>query len=194
MLQMSGDIVLAGSSVSSSRGTAPFALARLQSDGSPDETFGSGGLVTTSFDGSRSGARAVIAEPDGRLIGGGAKFGAPSASGDVLPDSGFALARYNADGSLDKSFGTDGRATTRLGDAGATPVALAVQPDGKIVAAGLVFFQVGADRGVSPLTTPLILAAAGAVMGALLIVLIVRRARSFVSGVARSCARCRRTR
>ncbi len=178
VLQTSGDIVLAGSSVSSSRGTAPFALARLHSEGSPDETFGSGGLVTTSFDGSRSGARAVIAEPDGRLISGGAKFGAPSASGDALPDSGFALARYNADGSLDKSFGAGGRATSSLGDAGATPLALAVQPDGKIVAAGLVFFQVPADRAVSPLTTLLTVAAAGAMSCALLLVLIVRRTRS----------------
>jgi uncharacterized delta-60 repeat protein len=185
VLQRSGEIVLAGSSVSSDRGTAPFALAQLHPDGSTDETFGSGGLVTTSFDGSRSGTRAVTAEPDGRLISGGARFGAPSASGDALPDSGFALARYNPDGSLDRSFGTDGRAVSSLGDAGATPVALAVQPDGKIVAAGLVFFQVPAAPGAGPLTTPLIVAAAGAILAGLLIGLIVWRTRSNARAAAR---------
>jgi uncharacterized delta-60 repeat protein len=149
-LQGSGDLVLAGSSASS-RGTAPFALVRLHADGRPDETFGNGGLVTTTFEGSRSGARAVVALPDGKLIAGGAKFGAPGAQGDALPESGFALARYTLDGHIDSSFGTAGKALTDLGDAGAIPLSLAVQPDGKILAAGLVFFQVPAPAATGAL-------------------------------------------
>jgi hypothetical protein len=84
----------------------------------------------------------VAAQPDGKLISGGAKYGAPSAQGDVLLDSGFALARFNRDGTVDASFGDGGRTLTDMGDAGATPLALAVQSDGRILAAGLVFFQV----------------------------------------------------
>jgi uncharacterized delta-60 repeat protein len=142
MLTDSGTIVLAGSAASGRQGTALFTLVRLRWDGSPDDTFGSGGVVSTMFEGSRSGARAVTAQPDGKLISAGAKLGAPSASGDPIPGSGFALARYNADGSVDTRFGSGGRVLANLGDAGATPVAVAVQPDGKIIVAGLVYFQV----------------------------------------------------
>ena len=147
-IQQSGDIVLAGAAASTSRGTAPFALIRLHPDGTPDTDFGVDGLVTTSFEGSRSGARAVVAQADGKMITGGARSGAPGASGDAVPESGFALTRYDPDGSVDATFGSVGRALTTLGDAGATPVALAVQPDGKILAAGLVFFTVSAPAGV----------------------------------------------
>ncbi|MBV9894677.1 MAG: hypothetical protein JO020_10940 [Chloroflexi bacterium] len=174
----SGALALAGSAASNERGTAPFALLRLRADGAPDTSFGQDGLVTTDFDGSRSGARAVAVQPNGRLVTGGAKFGAPSASGDALPESGFALARYNADGSLDRSFGTNGRATSKLGDAGAVPVALAVQPDGKIVAAGLVFFQVPTSPSQTVSMMPLALAATAALAGLLSVPLLLRRMRS----------------
>jgi uncharacterized delta-60 repeat protein len=182
VLEPTGEIVLAGSAVADSRGTAPFAVVRLHSDGSPDETFGSDGLVTTSFDGSRSGARAVAAQSDGKLISGGAKFGAPSASGDALGESGFALARYNSDGSLDASFGDGGRAVSSLGDAGATPVALAVQPDGKILAAGLVFFQVSTTPAGVPIAVPVVLALAAC--AGVPVVLAVRRVRVSSAGSA----------
>ncbi len=174
VLENSGDIVVAGSagaSGTSGTQTAPFAVLRLHAGGKPDETFGSGGLVTTTIEGSRSGARAVVAQPDGKLISGGAKFGAPSASGDPVPDSGFALARFAADGSVDTSFGTDGKALTSLGDAGATPVALAVQPDGKILAAGLVFFQVAVPSGASAaLGNPIVVIAAASAALALVVI------------------------
>jgi uncharacterized delta-60 repeat protein len=150
IIQPTHDIVLAGSSAAADQATAPFTLVRLHPEGGSDETFGSGGIVTTSFEGSRSGARAVVAQPDGRLISGGAKFGAPSAQGDAVPNSGFALARYNADGSIDATFGSGGRTLTDMGDAGATPLALAVQPDGRILAAGLVFFQVPVATSSGP--------------------------------------------
>ena len=142
LLQHSGDIVVAGSSASAGSVASPFTLVRLHSDGRPDESFGSGGLVATTVQGSRSGARAVAAQGDGKLITGGAKFGAPSAQGEASPESGFALTRYNLDGTIDSAFGSGGTVLTDMGDAGATPLSLAVQSDGKILAAGLVFFQV----------------------------------------------------
>jgi uncharacterized delta-60 repeat protein len=173
-------MVLAGSAGATSGGnTAPFALARFQVDGSPDVGFGTDGVVSTSFEGSRSGARAAATQADGKLLIGGAQFGAPSASGEALPQSGFALARYTADGRVDPAFGTAGRVLTNMGDAGATPLSLAVQPDGKIIAAGLVFFRV--PTPTSPFDTAKALAtpAAGAALLAIGAVLasIVRRSR-----------------
>jgi uncharacterized delta-60 repeat protein len=148
IVQPAGDLVLAGTAGSlSGSSTAPFALARFRADGRPDLAFGSDGLVTASFEGSRSGARAAASQPDGKLLIGGAQFGAPSAQGEALPQSGFALTRYTTDGRIDTGFGASGRVLTTMGDAGATPLSLAVQPDGKIVAAGLVFFRVPTPAG-----------------------------------------------
>lgn len=179
VIQPAGGAILAGTAESPRTGAAPFALARFGADGRADQAFGSDGLVTTTFEGSRSGARSAAEQADGKLLVGGAKFGAPSATGDTLAQSGFALARYNADGSIDTRFGTGGRVLTDMGDAGATPVALTVQPDGKIVAAGLVFFRVPTPAG--PFDAAMHLAGPAAGLGllatGLLFALVVRRHR-----------------
>ena len=99
-----------------------------------DLTFGVGGTVVTDLGGDDS-ARAVAVQPDGKIVVAG---GAGLFSGAF---SGFALARYHSDGSLDASFGSGGLVVTGFG-AGhpASAVALALQPDGRIVVAGGVSF------------------------------------------------------
>ncbi|MBA3413501.1 MAG: PASTA domain-containing protein [Actinobacteria bacterium] len=123
-IQRDGKIVVAGWSVGS------FALARYEQDGSLDATFGEGGKVRTTFrPGSIDGAYAVALQIDGKIVAGGrTRAGAASA---------FALARYGPDGRLDPSFGSGGRVITPIPGRGLDRVfALAVQPDGKLVAAG----------------------------------------------------------
>src|SRR5262249_46633697 len=83
------------------------------------------GKVTTDFGGSES-AQAVAVQPDGKVVVAG-DFRTPSLA------EGFVLARYNADGSLDTSFGTGGKVFTSL--AAEDLHDLALQPDGKIVVA-----------------------------------------------------------
>ena len=170
IVQPGGDLVLAGSAGSASDSTAPFALARFHADGTADLGFGTDGVVTTSFEGSRSGARAAATQADGKLLIGGARFGAPSAQGEALPQSGFALARYTANGLVDTGFGSNGRVLTNMGDAGATPLSLAIQPDGKIIAAGLVFFRVPTPTG--PFETATRIAAPATVAALLAIALV----------------------
>ena len=92
-------------------------------------SFGSGGIVRTDIRGDADQAEAVAVQPDGKIVVGGL---AAKVAGSL---SDFALARYNADGSLDTSFGSGGIVTTDFGGEDAA-VALAVQADGKIVAAG----------------------------------------------------------
>jgi uncharacterized delta-60 repeat protein len=106
-----------------------FALARYNSDGSLDATFGTGGKVTTDYFGRNDGAAAVAVDGSGKIVAAGFAF-----SG-AFPSVEFALARYNADGSLDTTFGTDGRVTSDFG-AWDSARALAIEPDGKIVLAG----------------------------------------------------------
>jgi uncharacterized delta-60 repeat protein len=122
VIQPDGKVVAAG------RAGTDFVLARYNGDGSPDASFGSGGMVTTDFGGAAfDAAFGVALQPNGKIVAAGGTFSFPSAD--------FALARYKADGSLDPSFGTGGKVTT---DFGAFDVASAValQADGKIIAAG----------------------------------------------------------
>jgi uncharacterized delta-60 repeat protein len=104
-----------------------FALARYNRDGSLDTSFDGGGKVTTDFGASADEAFAVAIQPDGKIVAGGFA----SISGVD-----FALVRYNTDGSLDPTFDGDGRVTTDYGFGSSQIYGLAIQTDGKIVAAG----------------------------------------------------------
>lgn len=95
-----------------------------------DYSFGINGRVTTDF-GSDSQIKAIAIQPDGKIV----------AAGTVRSETGttdFALARYNADGSLDAVFGAGGKLVTVLSAGDDRPEAVALQPDGKIVVAGRV--------------------------------------------------------
>jgi uncharacterized delta-60 repeat protein len=120
-----GKLVLAGGVVG-----RRFALTRFDSDGALDPTFGGDGLVTTRFPGEfDANAWDVEVQPDGRTV----------AVGEAGID--FAVARYNVDGILDSSFGSDGRVTTSFNPrfGAETAFGMVLQSDGKIVAAGDAF-------------------------------------------------------
>jgi uncharacterized delta-60 repeat protein len=107
-------------------GGGHFALARYNPDGTLDTSFGSGGSTQPTG----GDAHALVLQPDGKIV----------LAGSVCYPCVFSLARYNADGSLDTTFGSGGRATASFSpsatfnDSGAMAVAL--QGDGKLVAAG----------------------------------------------------------
>jgi uncharacterized delta-60 repeat protein len=108
---------------------------RLLSGGVLDPTFGSGGLVTTTV-GADSRAYAVATYPnngtanDGKVVAAGDAH--PPSTGKGSPPLEMAVARYNLDGTLDRTFGGTGKVLTSQGRA----LAVQVQPDGKVVAAG----------------------------------------------------------
>jgi uncharacterized delta-60 repeat protein len=130
-LQSDGKIVVAGDV-----GMQDFALARYNTDGSLDSSFGQSGEVTTAF-GSSAAAYGVALQSDGKILAAG--FTTTTGSN---PDA-FALARYNSEGTLDSSFGQGGEVTTAFGSGYLAARSLAVQGDGSIVAAGF------ADNGNS---------------------------------------------
>jgi uncharacterized delta-60 repeat protein len=113
------------------------ALARFNVNGTPDTTFGSGGLVVTTLANNQLYPDAVTMQPDGRIVVGGTQSPYPGTSS--LLASNFLLVRYNpTDGSLDTSFGNQGIAVSS-GDVlleGNPPLAMAAEPDGRIVLAG----------------------------------------------------------
>src|SRR5437870_4521249 len=130
-LQADGRIVVAGRSRVAVGDD--FALARYNPNGSLDSSFGSGGRVLTDF-GLDDEARAVVLQADGKIVVAGGFGGAF-----------FALARYNADGTLDPSFGSEGRVFTNFGGRDGAR-ALALQADGKIVATGFASSDFGTRR------------------------------------------------
>ncbi len=125
-VQPDGKILVAGRV---SDGLGAFALVRLERDGPPDTSFGSGGKVITPIGSGSATAYAVAVAPDGKIVAAGTA--AMNGSGQD-----FALVRYRSDGSLDTSFGTGGTVTTAFTNDADTAYAVLVEPDGKIVVAG----------------------------------------------------------
>lgn len=118
-----------------------FALARYLPDGSPDTSFGDGtGKVSADFAGFDDAALAVLVQPDGRIV-------AVGSAKDPVDYYDFAVARFRKNGQLDATFGSGGKVRTDFGEHGLDIARSAVlQPDGRIVAAGLA---ITADGGTS---------------------------------------------
>ncbi len=119
LVQPNGKIVALGTTSTSGGVSIAGVLARYNSDGSPDTTFGTNGEVTSPL-GSATGA-------------------ALDANGDIIvvgldsTTTHFDVARYTSAGALDGTFGTAGVVTTAIGG---THASVAIQPaDGKIVVA-----------------------------------------------------------
>ena len=125
VVQPDGKIVAVGQSRTT---TTDFALVRHDADGSLDATFGTGGIVTTPVGAGDEIARGLLVQPDGKIVAVG--YSNNGANND------FALVRYEADGSLDATFGTGGIVTTPIGTAGDNALHVARQSDGKLVVAG----------------------------------------------------------
>jgi uncharacterized delta-60 repeat protein len=139
--------------------TADFAVARYQDDGSLDPSFGTNGLVTTDFEEGPDFGRAVAIQSDGKPVVAGSAFVSVTPS---LDQQQFALTRYDAQGSLDTSFGDGGKVVTVFPNATTDASAVSLQGDGKIVAAGRARSGLGLARYlVHPFATDLDLTVPG---------------------------------
>ena len=140
-IESDGKIVIAGYTGISSSGGGDYAVVRYNSNGTLDTSFGANGngKVINNV-GTEDYVHSLIVQSDHKIVVIG-ESGISSSGG-----SDFALVRYNADGSLDTTFGVGGKVTTdfRFGDfvGGA-----AIQPDGKIVVVGASYYL--ADMAVS---------------------------------------------
>ncbi|MDQ3705982.1 MAG: delta-60 repeat domain-containing protein [Chloroflexota bacterium] len=136
VVQPDGKIVVAGEAWSHPEDTPSFGLTRYNEDGSPDEEFGNDGKLVTKMtkDYDYSRAYDVALQEDGKIVAVGSAIH-PDLRGHV-----FAIARYNQDGALDKTFGKTGKVLTNAvkidGEPEESARAVAIQPDGKIVVVG----------------------------------------------------------
>jgi uncharacterized delta-60 repeat protein len=122
-LQSDGKIVAAGYSGSD------FFIARYETDGDLDTDFSVDGIVVTDTGSSDESLESVVLQSDGKILTAG-----------YTDNAGFsylmAVARYNTDGTLDLTFSGDGIQTTAVGSSDDQATSIAIQTDGKIVAAG----------------------------------------------------------
>jgi uncharacterized delta-60 repeat protein len=107
-------------------------LIRLNQNGSLDTSFGNGGKVLNS---GQNHVRKIVLQPDGKIL----------VAGSTRPQQinfDFSVVRYNSNGTLDQSFGTNGVATSGDGE----PQWLILQPDGRILLIGtLIIYRNGSD-------------------------------------------------
>jgi uncharacterized delta-60 repeat protein len=136
-IQSDGKIVVAGHTAIDNTPPSPdpsptFALARYNSDGSLDTSFGTGGRVSNNVNGQ---AYAVAIQADGKIVAAG-EFSFASTNGSDFSD--FTVARFNANGTLDLAFGGSGtgQVATDIGSATNTARNLVLQPNGAIVVSG----------------------------------------------------------
>jgi uncharacterized delta-60 repeat protein len=106
-------------------------LVRFNPDGALDSSFGNGGQATVPFNQSGfDSAQDVAVQADGKIV----VVGLTTSS--VTFNDDFALARFNADGTLDSSFGSGGKVTTDFFGSVDQARRVRIQPDGKILVAG----------------------------------------------------------
>jgi len=127
VVQTDGKIILAGKA---DNGTNfDFAAARYNSDGSLDITFDTDGILMTDVSTDEDFCQSVALQTDGKLVLTGGSF-----DGTFYD---FSVVRYNANGSLDLSFDTDGMVTTTVGNDESYGYTVKIQSNGKIVVAGI---------------------------------------------------------
>jgi uncharacterized delta-60 repeat protein len=137
--QPDGKLIVAGYS---DLATPDATIARYNTNGTPDNTFGTGGSVTTDFLGGDDLFNAICIQSDGKILAAGRSYSMVEGY-EVL------VVRYLADGTSDPTFDTDGVVYVSLaGGQGASGITL--QDDGKIVLCayddnGIVTIRLNAD-------------------------------------------------
>ncbi|HEX8738497.1 MAG TPA: FG-GAP-like repeat-containing protein [Pyrinomonadaceae bacterium] len=125
LAQPDGKIV-AVSSIFANSNLRDFAILRFNSDGSPDSSFGTGGKVITAVSNRSDTPSGGVLQANGKIVVSGASHYYAASTPDIFP----ILVRYNADGSLDRTFGIGGIART---PSPASHGDIILQPDGKIL-------------------------------------------------------------
>lgn len=131
-----GKIVVAGGAVIPNNlgYFSDFALVRYDEFGIPDPTFGNAGIVLSDFGGSEY-ANDVVLQDDGKIVAAGYR----QDPADIELAHDFCLARYDTNGNLDPTFGSNGRVITDFGNSLDQGEGVVLTSDCKIVLAGFAW-------------------------------------------------------
>ena len=105
-----------------------FIVARYNINGFLDSTFGVNGIVTTDVNGFNDVSTAISTQSNGKILVSGN-------SGNGINDD-FSVVRYNNNGSLDNSFGINGKVITPIGTMHDRSFNILVQQDDKFIVTG----------------------------------------------------------
>ncbi|HVE60105.1 MAG TPA: delta-60 repeat domain-containing protein, partial [Pyrinomonadaceae bacterium] len=131
VIQPDGKILVAGNALAANF-TNDFSLVRYNPNGTPDNSFDGDGKLYADVGGRNDIVPTVLLQPDGKIV-------LVGQSKNAQDRNLISIFRFNADGTTDMSFGTNGvvlSAFTTSGTRGDTPGDAVLQPDGKIVVAG----------------------------------------------------------
>ncbi|HEX4125784.1 MAG TPA: hypothetical protein VHY37_13745 [Tepidisphaeraceae bacterium] len=129
-VQSDGKTLVAGTNTAAG-GNEAFIVTRYNTDGSIDASFGAGGSVTLNVDGGNDELAGIALQSDGKIVlAGNDQIDSTSSASHIL------LARLNADGTLDSTFGTGGKVVATGLAPSETASAVQVGADGSIVVAG----------------------------------------------------------
>ena len=137
-VQQDGKILAAGHYYNGSN--EDFVLIRYNTDGSLDNNFGTNGIVATQVGASYDYAYSMAIQNDGKIILAGSGF---------QTNDDYALVRYNSDGTIDNSFGINGKVFTQVGTSTDVAKSVLLQDDGKIIAAGYSYNGANYDFSVA---------------------------------------------
>ena len=135
-LQPDGKFIIGTSQLVGGNEDYDFVVIRFNRDGSRDASFDGDGTTAVSFGNWQDALLDMAIQPDGKIVAAGGKFNGQANSSSTQD---FAMARLNADGSLDNTFGIGGKIVTPVGTGNDCARAVAVQANGKIVLAGIAF-------------------------------------------------------
>ena len=128
--QADGKLVLAGWGRLNGSDNEDFIVMRIAEDGTRDSTFGTDGVASAELTSLNDYAYALVQQTDGKLVLAGE-------AGRGIGPGNTALARFNADGTLDSTFGSGGTAIVSFGsDTNSWAADVEQQLDGKLVIAG----------------------------------------------------------
>ena len=148
-VQRDGKLVIGGSTTAVATGL-DFALARYDTSGLLDATFGGTGVVTTTLSPGEDQIYDLLIQPDDKIVVAGWAHNGVNLDG--------AVARYTSTGLLDTTFSGDGMVTTDFYGSNDFYRAIARQADSKLVAVGNVvngsFFELAVARYLSDSTPP----------------------------------------
>jgi len=128
-IQADGKIIVQGVAWNGSNND--FAIVRYNTNGSLDNSFDIDGKLTTDFGTADDYSNSIVIQRDGKIVVEGYSYTYSSST-----NSGFAVARYNTNGSLDKTFNANGKLTENIHQGYTVYNSTAIQKDGKIIAAG----------------------------------------------------------
>lgn len=113
---------------------ADFGIARFNADGTLDLTFGTNGITVHSLTPQYDAVTSIGVQSDNKIVLAGK-------TGQYYPDEDLALARFNPDGSIDPTFGTNGQVVMSIGVQSTKANAIRILPDDKILLTGFTHLE-----------------------------------------------------